>query len=80
MNDIQNMTFYEFISPVKKYIYIKIRGKRGNSNYFTLKFVVRKNIPFGNPSVIGGKKVQGYPVLRSRLRVQSEGKVPGGIG
>jgi hypothetical protein len=33
-----------------------------------------------NPSVIGGKKVQGYPVLRSRLRVQSEGKVPGGIG
>ena len=32
------------------------------------------------PSVMGGKKVQEYPVLRSRLRVQSEGKVPGGIG
>ncbi len=31
------------------------------------------------PSVIGGKRVQGNPVFRSRPSIQSEGEVPGGI-
>jgi len=47
MNDIRNMTFYEFIIPAKKYMYVKIREK-DSSNYFTLKFVVHKNIPFAS--------------------------------
>ena len=62
------------IGPSDRYRHLHIE-ERGKIVFFRVQYETK-----GIPSVMGGKKVQGYPVLRSRLRVQSEGKVPGGIG